>query len=208
MGERLKIPDWAKHGPVDLANYDLRAAWYMQISGREEHPYIENKSEGFADWYQYFARHLGGLPKTMQLLIAGKMNAMNVPERNPAIFDPSFQADPDYRVPRTSFQVEHNPEMAERFTRFVSDLMAGKFHRIGFDKEPAPMGTAFDNYDEALRRHGKPYGINDLGRILPYRRGLGRRPENKTLPERPTTLRRPFESERWRELEDLDALEP
>jgi hypothetical protein len=82
-----EIPNWAKRGPITLANYSLRAELYCKLRGRTEHPTIERGTTACERWQSYFQYHLGGYPQAMWMLIEGRIKEMTVPEDDPEAFD-------------------------------------------------------------------------------------------------------------------------
>lgn len=113
-----QIPEWAKTGPVTISNYDLRAEWTMLVaSKRPDTPYLRlphrcAEDEVVADlngWLEYWLCHLGGLPRLPQMFVEEHIGALNVPEDQPELFDPSFERDPRWRV--------SVPDLVERLWR-------------------------------------------------------------------------------------------
>lgn len=92
------IPDWAKTGPVDLKNYDLRAEWYGATIKQwgdgwpflSHDPAIAATADEYA-WDRYFYEHLGGYPKSYRLFRNKFIRYFNVPEARPELFDPSYK---------------------------------------------------------------------------------------------------------------------
>lgn len=158
-----QIPEWAKQGVVDLKNYDLRVLWHGQTRGWGDNwPMLTLASPFFGLWHEYFGRHLGGFPWAFSALLSGRIKQMNVPESRPEHFDPSFSPTAGYRalLPRWSDAYEHDPghreKMTQRFQQLLADLRGSRFSHDSGASGPAPVGYIFSNYDEAIRRNGKP----------------------------------------------------
>jgi hypothetical protein len=99
-----EIPDWAKQGPIDLANYSFRAELHCRDRSKDRtgaHPTIVRGTEEFRVWREYFEKHLRGYPRVMQLMLENPQDRreMTVPEKWPQWFDPSFKPDPKYVEP-------------------------------------------------------------------------------------------------------------
>lgn len=111
-------------------------------------------------WHEYFAGHLGGFPWAMRALLAREIWGMTVPEQLPQWFDPSFTPDARYRIrlpdETEEFTTEHRAMMSARFDQLIDDLKRGRLSSDSGERGPAPVGTIFANFDEAVRRHGKP----------------------------------------------------
>jgi hypothetical protein len=95
-------PDWAKKGPIDLRNYELRAEWYGATIKQwgDNWPFLscDPNVPPTADepaWERYFLRHLEGYPRTFGMFKAGLFRYLNMPEHTPQLFDPSYMDAPD-----------------------------------------------------------------------------------------------------------------
>jgi len=164
-------------GPISLKNYDYRVEqhnYQHSVERGGEHPTISLDSPDFPVWHEYFEVHLGGLPWAMNAIINKEIWSMTVPEKLPQWFDISFVPNPKYRVqlPRDEdeyFSPEHRRNMVERFNQLMDDMKHGRLTRDSGEQGHAPEGTIFSNFDEAVRRHGKPIGVFEKGRNIPYR---------------------------------------
>ena len=139
-----EIPEHHKTGPVTLRNYNFRAEWHASIQNAKrkgEHPIIRIGSPEFAGWFEYFEQHLRGFPWPMKQLLAGRINAMTVPELRPEWFDPSFEPSVGYRVqlPRDP-EAGVDPQMAARFASLIQ--------RLGTAKQQATQRSKFRRYSE------------------------------------------------------------
>lgn len=158
------MPDWAKRGAVSVRNYDHRAMQYgLDKQWKDSWPTIAIGGEGFREWFEYFARHLGGMPWAFQALLMREIAQMNMPEMLPQHFDPSFTPTPGYQ-PRwrtqreADYSQEHKDRMAELFQGLLYEMRQRgvddweRWKQLG----PAPAGTVFSDYDEAVARNGVP----------------------------------------------------
>jgi hypothetical protein len=143
------IPEALKTGQITLKNYNYRAEWHITNKPKRpaEHPTISPGTTEFALWFQYFQRHLGGLPWAMRAVLDRKISAMTVPELRPEWFDPSFEAIVGYQVklPR-DHDPPADPQMAARFDALLKHL--------GSKKTTAPR-KSFQHYtaDELTARY-------------------------------------------------------
>lgn len=116
-----------------------------------EHPTISPGTTEFALWFQYFQRHLGGLPWAMRALLDRKISAMTVPETVPQWFDPSFEPIEGYvvRLPR-DHEPPNDPQMAARFDALLK--------YFGSKKAAAHPRKSFRRYtaDELAVRYAPP----------------------------------------------------
>mgnify|MGYP001613941793 CR=1 FL=1 len=166
-----KIPEWAKKGPISLKNYDYRVEQHNASHSVErggEHPIISLDSHEFPLWHEYFTSHLGGLPWAMRAVINKEIWSMTVPEKIPQWFDSSFIPNPKYRVqlpkdPEDEYSPHHRQHMVQRFDQLMDDLLNGRLTRDSGEQGRAPEGTIFSNFDEAVRRHGRPNGFFEKG---------------------------------------------
>ncbi len=154
-------------GPISLKNYDYRVEQHNALHSAErggEHSYITLGSPDFPVWHEYFTSHLGGLPWAMQAVIDKEIWSMTLPEKLPQWFDPSFIPNPKYRVqlprdPEEEYSPEHRQHMTQKFNQLLDDLMNGRLTRDSGVQGHAAPGTIFSNFDEAVRRHGRPIGF-------------------------------------------------
>src|SRR5215475_5692870 len=101
-----EIPLWAKQGPINLKNYDLRVENYgAEIKKWRDHwPFLSSdpgwpSTADHGAWHYYFESHLGGFPPSYQAFMLGKMKFLNMPEATPELFDTSFEAWTTYPPP-------------------------------------------------------------------------------------------------------------
>jgi len=125
------------------------------------HEQREPSTADHAAWHRYFAVHLGGFPKGYRAFMDRAMKHYNLPEVLPELFDdtwrPPLVPAPAPRWKKTSSWQDLSPDQR----REVVDLFFAELRRAGFGappdwpSSPAEPGTIFDNYAEALARHGR-----------------------------------------------------
>lgn len=154
-------------GPISLKNYNYRVEQHnAEHSSKRggEHPTIALDSPEFPLWHEYFTSHLGGLPWAMNAIINKEIWSMTVPEKIPQWFDPSFEPNPKYRVylPKDveeEYSPEHRRHMVQKWNQLLDDLMNRRLTRDSGTEGHSAPGTIFSNFDEAVRRHGRPIGF-------------------------------------------------
>lgn len=67
---------------------------------------------------------------------------------------------------QSAFTIGYRERMTARFEQLLDDLANQRLKHLGRFKDsgeqgPAPVGTVFNNYDEAVRRHGIPTSFAD-----------------------------------------------
>jgi hypothetical protein len=91
------IPEWAKKGPINLNNYDLRAEMHGIMKEWGEHwPFLSHDDQcpptaDEGEWDRYFRDHLGGFPPTFRMYRDGAVRYLNMPEADPQDFDTSYR---------------------------------------------------------------------------------------------------------------------
>lgn len=92
-----ELPEWAKTGPIDLVNYDLRMEWFGVTVKKwgEKWPFLSHNPKvpataDEASWDRYFRDHLGGFPPSYELFRDKAIQYLNMPEALPELFDPSY----------------------------------------------------------------------------------------------------------------------
>lgn len=98
----------------------------------------------WAEWRQYFERHLGFLPKGMLMVLRGQIGCFLVPTEWPGEYDPLFAYDPQRDPPRAA---RPNPEEQARVSTKFDELRA----RLRSMDEP----TRAEQKAETLRRHAE-----------------------------------------------------
>lgn len=90
-------PEWAKKGPISVANYDMRAELHGVLKQwTDRWPYLTSAEDGkdTADrneWDLYFRDHLKGFPMSYRLFRDGVIEHWNAPDVSPVEFDPSYR---------------------------------------------------------------------------------------------------------------------
>jgi hypothetical protein len=112
------------------------------------HPTIKFKDRDFWLWFEYFDRHLGGLPWVMRALCANEVGVMAVPEQNPEWFDDTFQHYPGYEpiLPRNDDEVAIPAETAKRVSEGFAKLLAQLRER---NVVSTPKPKTFQRYSDA-----------------------------------------------------------
>jgi hypothetical protein len=91
--------------------------------------------------------------------LAGDIQEMTVPEEKPEWFDPSWTDSRHYGetyLPNALHRsAEEQNVMLVKFKGLLRDLKEGRLSQDSMEPGPAPPGTVFTNFDEAMRRNGR-----------------------------------------------------
>jgi len=100
-----------------------------------ELPTITPGSDQWADWRQYFERHLEFTPWFMLEVLKGRRDRMSVPTEWPVMFDPNYKTDPDWYPAAVNRDPDPDTIARQRASR--------------------------ESYEELRERYGSSWGISE-----------------------------------------------